>query len=246
MFIIKAKKSLVVEVIDFYELLGISKNASNEAIKTAYRSMVKKYHPDINKTEEAEAIIRSLNEAKDTLLNEEKRKEYDKTLDEIKYSKQFSSNKESTYKAKKEKYKENYADAYLTRWQFFIYYLKQSQNKIIFKFLKSLLVGINFSIFLIIKGIIFGVLFVVYLFSDFIDYAIGLFMLIALLGLFFLSHEQSPDIIPLLPANIEFFGLISIGCLIIGLLKNTIITKSINLYALIQDWEDFIFLKILN
>ena len=71
-------------------------------------------------------------------------------------------------------------------------------------------------------------------------------MLIALLGLFFLSHEQSPDIIPLLPANIEFFGLISIGCLIIGLLKNTIITKSINLYALIQDWEDFIFLKILN
>lgn len=55
--------------------------------------MVKKYHPDVNKSEEANKIIISLNEAKETLLDDNKRKEYDKILEEINHSKQVSKNK---------------------------------------------------------------------------------------------------------------------------------------------------------
>ena len=81
-------------MVDFYELLGIKRQATKEEIKKAYHSMVKKYHPDINKSKEANKVIISLNEAKEILLNDEKRKEYDKLLDNIIHSKQFSSNKD--------------------------------------------------------------------------------------------------------------------------------------------------------
>ena len=60
---------------DFYELLGIKRDATKEEIKKAYREMAKKYHPDVNKSKDANQIIISLNEAKSTLLNDEKRKE---------------------------------------------------------------------------------------------------------------------------------------------------------------------------
>ena len=62
-------------MIDFYELLGISMDSTKQEIKTAYREMVKKYHPDVNKSEDSNKIIRSLNEAKEVLLDDEKRKE---------------------------------------------------------------------------------------------------------------------------------------------------------------------------
>lgn len=71
-------------MIDYYELLGIKNDASVAEIKKAYRDMVKKYHPDINKSSDASKIIISLNEAKETLLDEDKRKEYDELLNEIK------------------------------------------------------------------------------------------------------------------------------------------------------------------
>lgn len=54
-------------MIDFYELLGIKRDAIKEEIKKAYRNMAKKYHPDINQSEEANKIIVSLNEAKERL-----------------------------------------------------------------------------------------------------------------------------------------------------------------------------------
>ena len=56
-------------MIDYYELLGIKNDASVAEIKKAYRDMVKKYHPDINKSSDASKIIISLNEAKETLLD---------------------------------------------------------------------------------------------------------------------------------------------------------------------------------
>ena len=44
-------------MMDFYELLGVKKDATKEEIKKAYRDMVKKYHPDVNKSEEANKIL---------------------------------------------------------------------------------------------------------------------------------------------------------------------------------------------
>lgn len=86
--------------------------------------MAKKYHPDVNKSKDSNQIIISLNEAKSTLLNDEKRKEYDKLLNDIEHSKQYSKNPNKTYDTKKENYKEEYKESYITRWQFFIHYLK--------------------------------------------------------------------------------------------------------------------------
>lgn len=63
---------------DYYEVLGVSKGASEEEIKKAYRKMAKKYHPDMNPGDkEAEAKFKEANEAYEVLSNEEKRSRYD-------------------------------------------------------------------------------------------------------------------------------------------------------------------------
>ncbi len=63
---------------DYYEVLGLSKGASDAEIKKAYRSMAKKYHPDMNPgNAEAEAKFKEVNEAYDVLSDEGKRAQYD-------------------------------------------------------------------------------------------------------------------------------------------------------------------------
>jgi len=64
---------------DYYEILGVSRNASIEEIKAAYRNLAKKYHPDIAQNkEEAEKKFKEINEAYQVLSDLEKRKIYDK------------------------------------------------------------------------------------------------------------------------------------------------------------------------
>lgn len=232
-------------MIDFYELLGISMDSTKQEIKSAYREMVKKYHPDINDSEEANKIIRSLNEAKEVLLDDEKRKEYDSLLNEMKYSKQFSKEKEETYKAKAEEYKETYSDVYITKWQFLMNYLRNGIDKVWIKGIKLLFVILNLFIFIIIKGISLGFIFLFHLISGFVDYFAGLIMILAVLSLFVLAGESNPDYIPWIPANVENFGMLSIVALVIELLKLVILKGSLNLYAFIQNIEDKIFITIL-
>lgn len=62
---------------DYYETLGVSKNASDQEIKRAFRKLAKEYHPDINKTPEAEAKFKEIGEAYSVLGDETKRKQYD-------------------------------------------------------------------------------------------------------------------------------------------------------------------------
>ena len=232
-------------MIDFYELLGIRMDSTKQEIKTAYREKVKKYHPDINKSEDANKIIRSLNEAKEVLLDDEKRKEYDKLLNDIKYSKQFSKEKDETYTAKTEEYKENYSENYVTKWQFFINYISNGIDKVWLKILKVLLVIINFFFFCIVKLITFILIFLLSTFSGIIDYFSGILYLISIVALFALKNSEYPDLIPFIPANIEGFFLIFLIALIIELLKTAFITYSVNIFALICNIEDKIFIKIL-
>ena len=63
---------------DYYEVLGISKEANQDEIKKAYRTLAKKYHPDMNPgNKEAEANFKEVNEAYAVLSDEDKRQKYD-------------------------------------------------------------------------------------------------------------------------------------------------------------------------
>lgn len=63
---------------DYYEVLGVSKNASDDEIKKAYRKLAVKYHPDKNPGDkEAEAKFKEINEAHDVLSDKQKRARYD-------------------------------------------------------------------------------------------------------------------------------------------------------------------------
>lgn len=67
------------EYIDYYKVLGVSRDAGKEEIRKAYRKIARKYHPDLNPDDkEAEKKFKQANEAYEVLSDPEKRKKYDK------------------------------------------------------------------------------------------------------------------------------------------------------------------------
>lgn len=218
-------------MMDFYELLGVKKDATHEEIKKEYRDMVKRYHPDVNKSDEASKIIISLNEAKETLLDDDKRCEYDKLLNDINHSKTYS-NDSTSYSAKKEEYKENYSESYVTRWQFLMTYLNFGKDKLGIKFLKTFIVIINYLVFFIIKAFTLIFIFLLEVFENLINY-IGIILMF--IGVYnFIEDEIAISI-----------TLFLIGVLLI-LIKELILNKSVNIYAFIQNIHDKILIKVLT
>ena len=84
-------------MITLYELLEVSENASNEVIEKAYKVLAKKYHPDlqpVDKRKEAEEKMKQINEAYETLMDSNKRSEYDQGLERIRKREELEKQKE--------------------------------------------------------------------------------------------------------------------------------------------------------
>jgi curved DNA-binding protein len=62
---------------DYYDILGVSRDASPDDIRRAYRTLARRYHPDVNKEAGAEDRFKEIGEAYEVLSNEERRREYD-------------------------------------------------------------------------------------------------------------------------------------------------------------------------
>lgn len=76
---------------DYYNILGVKRDASEQEIKKAYRKLARQYHPDVNPGDKsAEARFKEINEAYEVLSDREKRQKYDRYGDQWQYADQFA------------------------------------------------------------------------------------------------------------------------------------------------------------
>lgn len=232
-------------MMNIYEHLGIETNATKKEITESFDETTKKFHINIKVTEESSyKFIHSLTEAKDLLLNDKKRIEYDMTIEEIKNSKQFSKNESETYKSKVQKYKKEYEEVNISKRELFINYIAKGKDSIIKKLIKTLIIIINLIVFTIIKGIYYGLLGIIEPFKKIIDWFVNFLILIAIIELF-LPSTDTPNYISFIPANVEQFCIVSILAFILKSAKTFVVEKSTNVYNSLGKFENKVFRKII-
>ena len=85
------------DMANYYEVLGVGRNATEKEIRQAYRKLARQYHPDVNKTDaDAEGKFKEINEAYGVLSDEESRKKYDAYGDNWKHADQYEHSRGST------------------------------------------------------------------------------------------------------------------------------------------------------
>ena len=86
--------------IDYYKILGVDKNASQDDVKKAFRKLARKYHPDLNPNDpSAKDKFQEINEANEVLSDPEKRKKYDEYGEHWKHADEFEANKKARHHA---------------------------------------------------------------------------------------------------------------------------------------------------
>ena len=149
------------DYINYYDLLGVSKSASKEEIKKAYIKQIKKWHPDINKDDAAIDITKKLNDAKEILLDDIKRADYDNLLGK-RVNDKYNDLKSKVNKKDNNIYNE---EKLYTKWEYFKLYLKYYKVSFIRKIIATILVLVETiicSIFQIINYILSFILITFY------------------------------------------------------------------------------------
>lgn len=175
---------------NYYELLGVKQNATEDEIRLAYKKQMKKWHPDINKSPDAVNMSTKINEAKEVLLDSLKRSDYDEFLkqkindDYAKYTRDkqaraYANNYHNTHEDKTEEYK----DKKVTKWQYLKDWLKYANVSFLRKIIGAIGVLLESLLCFIIKILIIGIAFLCNTISDilkqFINYGAILFGLFA-------------------------------------------------------------------
>lgn len=98
--------------IDYYKILGVSKNATDKEIKAAYRKLARKYHPDLNPDDkEAEIKFKEINEANEVLSDPENRAKYDKYGKDWKHGEEFEKARREQQRKHSQQYsRESFGD----------------------------------------------------------------------------------------------------------------------------------------
>lgn len=94
------------DFVNYYEVLGVSRNASAEEIKKAYRDLAKKYHPDMNPNID-ETLQQAINEAYENLKTDAKRRKFDRELAEYERSKAEQANESKNNRQENSRYSQS-------------------------------------------------------------------------------------------------------------------------------------------
>ena len=96
------------EFIDYYKTLGITKDASEEEVKKAYRKLARKLHPDLNPNDkEAHKKFQQINEANEVLSDSEKRKKYDQYGKDWQHADQFEQQRKTQHQSGRQQFSED-------------------------------------------------------------------------------------------------------------------------------------------
>ena len=220
--------------INYYELLGIKKEATEEEIKKAYRIQAKKWHPDLNKDKDAAKISIELNKAKEVLLDPLKRKDYDKYLEELtnpSYKKMkekeqsYNNNKYNNYN---ESYNNTYEQKTYTKWEYFFTYLKYYQASKTRKVLACIFVVLETIICSILQIINYIIALILSYTVNIISYLTSLLLALYLIALVFsiiTSSQSAPNTIIDWMKSILIIISLSILTLIPGVILNLLVNK---------------------